>query len=291
MSQVYSPLARSEQPGFLPATGGAAAESSDAGQPGNALRSALMRPDGIYKCLPPATSSLTGTAWGAISQGPYSMIVSMFGQIMQALQSLMQMLGGGAGAFPAAFGPGGPQTQYTNATLSSTGDPHLAFNGTGLNGNSATARYDSMTGHDDLFDSDSFSGGYQVSTQTTSPNAQGITMNKNATITSNYGQTKVGLDNAGNATITQNGLSIDITAGQTIDLGNGETVTKNSDGSLNVINSDGMGGTINTTLRANDGGVNVTSCAHNVDLGGDLVNAAVPQQVMQPLVQRPLYLA
>lgn len=280
MSQVYSPLARSEQLGFLPPageTGGQSAISSASGD--GLLRHAMMRADGISQFLPPAAGSPAATPWSAISQGPYSMITAMFGQIMQMLQSLMQMLGGGG------------QGQYANATLSSTGDPHLAFNGTDANGNATTAHYDSMTGHSDLFDSDSFSGGYRVSTQTTTPNSQGITMNKSATITSNYGQTQVGLDNAGNATISQNGLNIGITAGQTIDLGNGETVTKNTDGSLSVINSNGIGGTINTTLRANGGGVDVTSSANNVDLGGDLANAAEPQQVMHPMSRRPLYLA
>ena len=73
---------------------------------------------------------------------------------------------------------------------------------------------------------------------------------------------------------------ISLANGQSYDLGNGETVTRNANGSLAVTDNNGMGGTITTTLSENGQGVDVTAQANNVDLGGDLLN--------QPLQMVPL---
>ena len=81
-----------------------------------------------------------------------------------------------SGANGGAGTPGcgtSPQTYYASANGSSTGDPHLAFS---ANGN--TAKWDSMTGHGDLLDSNSFNGGFQLSTQTTTPSANGVMTRK-----------------------------------------------------------------------------------------------------------------
>ena len=199
------------------------------------------------------------------------------GGLIQQLMSLMQQLAG------MLSGGGSQAPLYNDATASSTGDPHLAFNGTLANGQTQNSHFDSMVSHGDFLDSDSFAGGYQVSTQVTAPNPSGVTTNQSATITSNYGATQVSLDRSGNASTTEKGQAVTIAAGQTLDLGNGETVTKNNDGSLSVINVNGLGGTVNTTLRANGGGVDVTTSAHDVDLGGDITQGP-PQPPPEPQI-------
>jgi hypothetical protein len=198
-------------------------------------------------------NALTGGGWGIIAQ------------LLSIVQQLVSFLGFGAGA------QGGLQTYFQNANGSSTGDPHLAFDGADISGNNIQARFDSMTGHADLLDSDSFEGGYQVSTTTTQPGANGITYNQQATISTNYGQTQVSLDKNGNAFVLQNGEQFALTQGESYDLGNGETVTRNSDGSVVVSDANARGGSISTTLSQNGSGVDVRTQAHGVDLGGDLV--------------------
>ena len=90
-----------------------------------------------------------------------------------------------------------------------------------------------MQSEPDLLHSDSIRGGYQLSTQTTPPNASGVTYNQSATVTTHGGRTQVSLNNNGNATITQDGVTQNLTPGQTVQLGN-ETVTCNQNGSLQI---------------------------------------------------------
>lgn len=273
MNQLNSPLERAQQFGFH------APLEIDPFLTKRSLGFPLQRPaDGISTCLPPpgyATSR--GNPFGNASQYMLAGFpgFAQIGRLIQQLIAALQQYFAGAD---------GHQTQYTDATASSTGDPHLAFYGTEQGGQSTSAHFDSMFGHDDLLDSDSFAGGFRISTQVTAPATNGTTMNKSATITSNYGQTHVSLDNSGTATIAAGGQPLTIQAGQTLDLGNGETVTENIDGSLTVINTNGEGATINTTLKVNNGGVDVVTKAHNADLGGDLTTqTAQPPTIMHPL--------
>ena len=204
-------------------------------------------------------------------------------QLLSIISQLLQALGMGGAFFgqPGQTGPTGDR-YFQNATASSTGDPHLAFNGTTASGQDDQARFDSMTGHSDLLDSDSYDGGYQVSTTVTQPAANGVTYNQSAMITTNYGGTQVCLDNAGNASIVQNGQTMSLANGQTVDLGNGETVTRNTDGSVVVSDYNGQGGLITTTLKQNGQGVDVNSQAQNVDLGGDLLNQTPTSPYLPP---------
>jgi hypothetical protein len=207
-------------------------------------------------------------------------------QLMNVISELCGMLGGGLGGF---FGqPGisaGAQTYFGTANGSSTGDPHLAFSGTTASGQNEYAHYDNMNGDPDLLDSGSFAGGYQISTQATAPNASGVTYNQSATVTTNAGATQVCLDDDGHATVEQYGQTFSLTDGQTLALGNGESVTRNGDGSLTVTDQNGNGGSITTTMRENGNGVNVSAQAQNVALGGDLVNnAALAPQPSTPIV-------
>jgi hypothetical protein len=210
--------------------------------------------DGITRLIPPGPNAPFGPSWGSGNDGSL-FGSSLFGQIGALLQQLGQLL--------QQFMSGNGEHYFQNANGASTGDPHLSFNG---------STWDNMQSQPNLLSSDSFPGGYRVSTQATPPNANGVTYNQSATITSNYGMTSVTLDKSGNATILQNGTSIPIQSGQTIDLGNGETVTRNQNGSLQIANVNGFGGTITTTLSLNANGVDVNSSASNVDLGGTLVN-------------------
>jgi hypothetical protein len=57
-----------------------------------------------------------------------------------------------------------------------------------------------------------------------------------------------------------------------VTLAGGETVGENQDGSLTVRATNAAGGSIATTLRANGSGVDVTTHAHELSVGGDIVN-------------------
>ena len=189
--------------------------------------------------------------------------------LLGIVQQLVSMLGLGEQTST-------PQEYFRSAGASSTGDPHLAFNGTDGAGNAENAKFDSMTGHADLLHSSSFAGGFGISTHVTQPGANGVTYNRDATITTNFGGTAVELDNAGNASIRQNGRTQNLAAGQNCDLGNGETVSRLQDGSLTIVDRNALGGNVTTRLTENGAGVDVNVQAQSVDLGGDLLQAAAP---------------
>jgi hypothetical protein len=207
-------------------------------------------------------------------------LMSIISQLMSVVQQLMSMIGLGGSAFGNTQGP---EQLFQNANAASTGDPHLSFSGTNGSGATQQSHFDSMVGHSDLLDSDSFTGGYQISTNVTQPGANGVDYNQQATVSTNFGQTQVSLDNAGNATILQNGQAASLAPGQSAALGNAETVTRNADGSVVIADDNGMGGTISTTLRGNGQGVDVTSQASGVDLGGDLVDYQAQNYPPMPL--------
>jgi hypothetical protein len=257
----------------------------------------------------PSEESLPGSLASSASQ-MYNPLGSMLAQLMQMMQMLMSSLGLGSGygsGYPPGYGssyppgcgsgnPGCPQygneQYYTSATGASQGDPHLSFNGN---------TWDNMTSQPNLLQSDSFPGGYQISTQVTPPSANGITHNQSATIAMNGGATTVSLNNQGQASIQEYGQNVSISPGQTVRLGNGENVTCNNNGSLTVVAQNGSGGQITTTLTRLGQGVNVTVNAQNVDLGGTLVtgnqmqpdaqtpNALVPPSQLDPFLRQGQY--
>lgn len=204
--------------------------------------------DNISRFLPPDSPYGASTSM----QGMFGSLMSVLAQMMQMLQSMM--------------GYGGSQRFFANATASSQGDPHLSFDG---------SRWSSMASQPNLLSSSSIPGGFQISTQATPPNAQGVTWNQSATIALNNGATTIGLCNSGQPSITNAGQPVSIAPGQTLQLGNGETVEWASNGSLRLTVQNGSGGQITTTLAAQGRGVNVDVNAHNVDLGGALVNGGV----------------
>jgi hypothetical protein len=205
--------------------------------------------DNISRFLPP--SGLDGSP--ATMQGMFGSLMGVLTQMMQMLQSMM------------GYG-GGNERFFANATASSKGDPHLSFDG---------SRWSSMASQPNLLSSNSIPGGFQISTQATPPNTQGVTWNQSATIALNNGATTIGLNNSGQPSISNDGQPVSIAAGQTLQLGNGETVSYNQNGSLCVTVQNGAGGTITTTLAAQGRGVNVDVTAHEVDLGGALVDGGI----------------
>ena len=123
-----------------------------------------------------------------------------------------------------------------------------------------------------LLHSDSIAGGYRISTQVTPANGKGATWNQTASVALNGGATTVSLNNKGEAEITSNGHNLSIARGETLQLGNGESVTCEQNGSLRITAENGSGGRITTTLSAQGRGVDLDVSAQNVDLGGALVN-------------------
>jgi hypothetical protein len=237
--------------------------------------------DNISRFLPPSldegdVSSPYGENYGSL-QGLFGPLMGVLQQLMQMLQSLMGYGGnspyGSGGCSPYGSGgcppngngscpPNGNERYFQNATGSSDGDPHLSFNGT---------RWNNMTSQPDLLNSNSFAGGFRISTQVTPPNAKGVSWNQSATVSLNNGATTVSMNNQGEASITSYGQSVSISRGQTVQLGEGESVTYEQNGSLMVNAQNGNGGRIETTLSPEAKGVNVDVTAHDVDLGGALV--------------------
>ena len=250
--------------------------------------------DNISRFVPP-WSNQSGTAMPyADDYGGSGSLQGVFGGLMGVLQQLMQMLQslmGGYGCNNPYGGngcpPNGNERFFQNAKGSSEGDPHLSFNG---------AKWNAMQSQPDLLSSNSFPGGFQISTQSTPANARGVAWNQSATISLNDGATKISLNDAGQPTITSNGQSVPISRGQTLQLGDGESVTYEQNGSLRVCAQNGQGGRIDTTLTAQDHGVNVDVSAHDVDLGGALVNGyerrsdrdPVSLPIFGPIVSNPI---
>lgn len=216
--------------------------------------------DAISRMLPPwlntGTSSDPTSLFGGSAFSGLGGLLGMFSQLLQQFASLLS-------GFTSNGSASGNERYFSSANGGSTGDPHLSFNGN---------TWDSMASHADLLDSNSVTGGFQLSTDVTAPNANGVTYNREATVTTNDGTTSVSLDNTGNAFLTENDRRIELAQGATIDLGNGETVTRNQDGSLQIADAAQNGGSITTTMRANGSGVDVSVAAQNVDLGGDLAS-------------------
>lgn len=230
--------------------------------------------DGEGVLSDPAASAVAGDNISRFLQPepPYGASTSMqgmFGSLMSVLTQMMQML-------QSMMGCGSNERFFTNATASSQGDPHLSFDG---------SRWTSMASQPNLLRSDSIPGGFQISTQVTPPNAQGVTWNQSATIALNNGATTIGLNSSGQASIANAGQPVSIAPGQTLQLGNGETVAYDPNGSLCVTVCNGAGGQITTTLAARGRGVNVDVTAHAVDLGGALVDGNI-ETPDQPLLQQ-----
>ena len=236
---------------------------------------------------PGTTNASNGGSTGSMT-GMLQQLLGLVGQLLGAvLGGANGGLGTGLGATPGTppcgtpppgtmqpGAQGGPQQRFADVNISSTGDPHLAETGTRETANGTQAvdqHYDSMTGHADLVSSRAIAGGYRVSTAVTQPDANGVTYNDSATVHANFGGDSVTMQHDGSFAITSGGQSVALAKGQTVTLAGGETVAENADGSLVVSASNQNGGSIATTLRSNGNGVDVTTHAHELAVGGDVV--------------------
>ncbi|HET7814727.1 MAG TPA: hypothetical protein VFL13_10180 [Candidatus Baltobacteraceae bacterium] len=211
----------------------------------------------------------TVSQWLPAPQSPQPAPAGLWDALQQLFGMLSQLFG--QNGFTGSSAPG--EQFFNDAQAASVGDPHLSFSGTTAGGSEQT-QFDSMTGHGDLLSSDSFIGGYRLSTQATAPSANGITYNQSATVTTNFGSTSITLNKDGTATLMQGSQATQIAEGQRVPLGNGAFVQRGQDGSLRIVDRNRQGGSIETTMRLNGQGVDVSVRAHRVDLSGDLPQTA-----------------
>jgi len=200
--------------------------------------------------------------------------MNLINGFIDALQTLLANLGSEFGFGGTGTPSGTSETYVRNADASSVGDPHDAFNGTNRSGGTiAGGKWDNMQSHTDLLDSDSFAGGYTVSTKTTAPNANGVTMNASANVALDGGATDITMNANGSASLSSYGHNVQLQKGQSVQLGDGAKVSLGAGDALTISDTNAAGGTLSTRLTANGhGGVDVKASAQNVDLGGYLVN-------------------
>jgi len=210
-----------------------------------------------------------GTQGTSASPGGLTAIFAMFSNFVQALFAqivqYMQQLGGSApqGADGENGRPPPPQRWFSDVQADSIGDPHDSVAGTATGGAAISEHWDDQQSHRDLLTSDSFPGGYRVATRVTPASANGVTMNASASVVTDRGQTAVSYRSDGTFDVRSHGAEVGLIAGQPADLGNGETVTLNADGSLQI------------AMANANGGVNVENHASNVMLGGYLIGRIV----------------
>jgi hypothetical protein len=210
---------------------------------------------------------------------------SILSQLSNVVQQYISKLGGsllGTSSSPASATPATQPTTrangsaaFQNVSLASTGDPHLSVSGTTLNADGSTSavnsKFDSMTGHTDLFSTRDFGDGFRVGTTVTAPSASGVTQNASATATMNGGRDSVSMTNDGTVSVTSGGSAVSLSAGQSITLSGGETVSEAANGAVTI--AEGANGkSLSTTFTNNGGGgVDVTAQGSGVRLGGDLI--------------------
>jgi hypothetical protein len=274
------------------------------GVPGSGFGSAAAMADAIDPALqPPAQANGSAAAFFGSGNGPGGFIAqfmsTFFGAMSQMAQYFTSMSGtppwaqgqpalasGGASPQPVPTGGSGqgarPEQFFTSADLSSNGDPHDRFEGTLADGGTIGGKWNNMANHPHLLESNSFQGGFEVSTDVSDRNGKGITHNDSASIETNYGRNVVTMNADGSYSVTKDGTAVALQTGKAVDLGNGETVTLNADKSLTVLDKNAAGGSVTTTLQSNGTAVNVDASAQNVDLGGYLARHAAKLQDATP---------
>ena len=180
-------------------------------------------------------------------------MMGMLSQLMQMLQSLMGIK---AAATSASF---------AHADGASEGDPHLSFNGN---------RWSSVASQPDLLSARTrFPAAFTSRRKRRRPNGKGVTWNRSATVALDGGATTITLNANGEPAITSNGQTLSIAPGETLQLGNGETsVGEFKRFVMHRRRRTAKADRLQTTLTARGNGVDVDVTAHDVDLGGALVN-------------------
>ena len=261
--------------------GGTGASSGIYGSAGDGYRPSWWNTSAASGSPSPYSANATSTTNG------------MLGQIIALLQQLTGSIGsafggtssygeqpsyGGQPSYGTASPPG--TATFANATLSSTGDPHLAVTGSMTNANGTTTQvndhYDSMSAQRDLLSSDDFGDALRVSTTATTPNANGVTYNASASATMDHGRERVTMGPGGSVSVTADGNAVALAAGGSVTLAGGEVVSENSSGAVSIAEQNANGESLTTTFANNGSGVDVTAtAAGGVRLGGSLVRHAV----------------
>lgn len=244
-----------------------------AGAPNDAIRPIFRFPQPQPQPVQPQPPAPPG--WGNPSDGSGGLFgfANIMNGFLGALQTLMAKLAQQFGLGGTGMPSGDPQTYVANGTAASVGDPHDSFNATSAGGQKIGSKWDNMQSHGDLLDSDSFAGGYTVSTTATKPGGNGVTMNGSANVALDGGATDFTMNANGSFSVSSEGQKIQLQQGQRVQLADGATVTLGSDNALTVADTSASGGTLSTRLASNgQGGVDVSATANNVDLGGYLVN-------------------
>jgi hypothetical protein len=297
------------------APGAGFGEFENGATPMPATPTILQRGDDVAPTPWGFQSGLSGGADAAGAPGGAWSFGSVMNAFMSAVSNLLGQLGSALGTggttpagsaplptvpapapapgSPSSGGSSGAESYYTSASAASVGDPHDSFESTGPGGAQSDGRWNDMHAHGDLLDSDSFAGGYRISTSVTQQAANGTTLNESATIATAGGATSVTLNGDGSYSVVANGQNVSLQSGVATSLGNGESVTLNADGSLTVADTNAQGGSIATTLQRNHaGGVDVRASATDVDLGGYLTRgpggAAAPSTPAPGTAPAPL---
>ncbi|MBV8727734.1 MAG: hypothetical protein JO233_08105, partial [Candidatus Eremiobacteraeota bacterium] len=240
MDQLSIPLQRFPQFDFQSPT-------LDSNPDSNSIGTSSSMPAWNFDGVPALSTPTIGASQGADST-TFGSLGSAFGfggigsivqQLVGLLQRLLQMLSVNdiSQTSSSTPSPTNPEEYFNQAAGNSQGDPHLSFNGLDGDNHLETSRFDSMTDHPNLLNSNSFRGGYQLSTKVGAPLSNGATFNQSATIATDFGRTKVSMNGDGSVSISRCGKQVPIANGQTVDLGHGESVTKNGDGSLTVVDT------------------------------------------------------
>jgi hypothetical protein len=211
------------------------------------------------------------------NSGIGGILAQLASQVQQSIAKLSNALSGTSSNTTANAATTAPGTSasFQNVSLASTGDPHLSVNGTEQNADgsssSVNSKFDSMTGHQDLFSTRDFGDGFHVSTAVTTPSANGITQNASATATMDGGRESVTMTNAGAISVSDHGQAVALTPGQSVTLSGGQQVSEGANGSVSISESR-FGENLTTTFTNNNGGgVDVTATGQNVTLAGDLI--------------------
>lgn len=257
-------------------TNGAAALGTRILAPRMGIGDGISRPWWGQPPNDPFSQSGFGSSLSGANGSILGLIQSLIGTIQQLLSSLLT--GNGTSDWTPWSG-NEPSQRFQNVDIGSTGDPHISETGTLRTRNgqqTVDQHYDSMSSHDDLVETRDVAGGYRVSTTVTQPGANGVTYNQSATVHADFGQDTITMNKDGSFAISDHGAAVALTKGQSVGLSGGEVVTENQDGSLTVNAANARGGSISTTLRSTGSGVDVTTHAHDIALGGDVVNHETP---------------
>jgi len=232
------------------------------------------------------------------SSGIGGILAQLASQVQQSIAQISNALTGTSTSATTANAAGGTNAtpnaaSFQNVSLASVGDPHLSVSGTEQNADGSTSsvssKFDSMSGHQDLFSTRDFGDGFHVSTAVTQPSANGITQNASATATMDGGRESVTMTNTGAISVNDHGGSVALTPGQSVTLSGGQQVSEGSNGSVSITESR-FGENLTTTFTNNGGGgVDVTATGQNVTLGGDLITGGTTPVAQTTAPQRTPY--